>query len=121
MEIKNRLIQFIQHKGMTNKAFEESCGMSNGYISSMRKGLGPEKLNNVLTKYPELNRDWLLYGEGSMLRTETTASLSQGAESEEIRKLKERIKELEEQNAELREDKKYLKELLNSRGLSNCG
>ena len=56
-----------------------------------------------------------------MLRAETTASLSLGAENEEIRKLKERIKELEEQNAELREDKKYLKELLNSRGLSNCG
>jgi SOS-response transcriptional repressor LexA len=30
----------------------------------MRKGFGADKLNNVLTAYPELNRDWLLYGEG---------------------------------------------------------
>ena len=90
------------------------CGISYDVASKIQ-----EYFKNVL--YKNLNIDWLLTGEGEMLRTETTASLSQGAESEEIRKLKERIKELEEQNAELREDKKYLKELLNSRGLSNCG
>lgn len=78
-------------------------------------------INKLCIAFPEVSAEWLMTGEGSMLRAETTASLSQGAESEEIRKLKERIKELEEQNAELREDKKYLKELLNSRGLSNCG
>lgn len=34
----------------------------------MRKGFGNGKLNNVLKEFPELNRDWLLYGEGAMLR-----------------------------------------------------
>lgn len=84
MEIKNRLIQFIQHKQMTVKAFEESCGMSNGYISSMRKGLGTEKLNNVLTKYPDLNREWLLYGEGEMLKIDATASGAEGDTKEGV-------------------------------------
>ena len=36
----------------------------------MRKGLGDNKLNNVLKEFPELNREWLLYGEGSMLKSE---------------------------------------------------
>lgn len=84
MEIKNRLIQFIQHKQMTVKAFEESCGMSNGYVSSMRKGLGTEKLNNVLTKYPDLNREWLLYGEGPMLKIDATASATEGETKEGV-------------------------------------
>ena len=92
MEIKNRLIQFIQHKQMTVKAFEESCGMSNGYVSSMRKGLGAEKLNNVLTKYPDLNREWLLYGEGPMLLTDATGSATDGMGEDG---LKERITALE--------------------------
>lgn len=52
---------------MTMKSFELKCGLSTGYVTSMRKGFGPDKLNNVLTAFPELNRDWLLYGEGEML------------------------------------------------------
>ena len=68
MDIKERIKQFINYKGITVKAFEIQCNLSNGYISSMRKGFGADKLNNVLTEFPELNRDWLLYGEGEMLR-----------------------------------------------------
>ena len=37
----------------------------------MRKGFGGTKLNNVLTIFPELNREWLLYGEGSMIKPNT--------------------------------------------------
>jgi transcriptional regulator with XRE-family HTH domain len=67
MTIKERIYSFIEYKGITVKKFEELCGLSNGYISSMRKGFGTDKLNNVLTMFPELNREWLLYGEGEML------------------------------------------------------
>ena len=69
MNVKERINIFIEYKGIPIKKFEEKCGLSNGYISSMRKGFGEEKLNNVLTAFPELNRDWLLYGEGEMLKT----------------------------------------------------
>ena len=34
----------------------------------MRKGLGVDKLENVLNAFPDLNRDWLLYEEGEMLK-----------------------------------------------------
>ena len=54
------------------KAFETACGLSSGYVTSMRKGFGRDKLDNVLTAYPQLNRDWLLYGEGEMLKHEKT-------------------------------------------------
>lgn len=67
MEIKERITTFVKHKKLTISQFEKACNLSNGYIASMRKGFGREKLNNVLTKFPELNRDWLLYGEGEML------------------------------------------------------
>lgn len=67
MSIKERTYAFIRHKGISIKKFEELCDLSNGYVSSMRKGFGNDKLNNVLKNFPELNRDWLLYGEGDML------------------------------------------------------
>lgn len=67
MSVKERTYQFIEYKGISVKKFEELCKLSNGYVSSMRKGYGDDKLNNVLTMFPELNRDWLIYGEGEML------------------------------------------------------
>lgn len=70
--IKDRTIEFIDFKGIKKKTFEQKCGLSTGYITSMRKGFGSDKLNNVLTAYPELNREWLLYGEGEMLNKEAT-------------------------------------------------
>lgn len=69
MDIKERTYEFIRYKGLTVKSFEEKCNLSNGYVSSMRKGFGKDKLNNVLKEFPELNREWLLYGEGEMLVT----------------------------------------------------
>lgn len=66
--IKERTLEFIKSKNISVKEFEIRCGLSNGYISAMRKGFGADKLNNVLTAYPELNRDWLLYGEGKQTK-----------------------------------------------------
>ena len=34
----------------------------------MRKGLGIRKLENVLNAFPDLNREWLLYEEGEMIK-----------------------------------------------------
>ena len=70
--IKDRTIEFVKSKGITMKAFEQKCGLSTGYVTSMRKGFGADKLNNVLTAFPELNREWLLYGEGNMLKGNVT-------------------------------------------------
>lgn len=66
--IKERTIKFVKYKRIMMKEFEQKCGLSTGYVTAMRKGFGTEKLNNVLTAYPELNREWLLYGEGTMLK-----------------------------------------------------
>ena len=66
--VKERTIKFISYKGLKMKEFEAMANLSTGYVTSMRKSFGEEKLRNVLTAFPELNRDWLLYGEGSMLK-----------------------------------------------------
>lgn len=68
--VKERALYFIKYKGLTMKEFESLADLSTGYVTSMRKSFGEQKLNNVLKAFPELNRDWLLYGEGEMLKTE---------------------------------------------------
>lgn len=74
--VKDRTVQFIKYKGINMKTFETKCNLSTGYVTSMRKGYGSNKLKNVLTAYPELNREWLLYGEGNMLKDTTFSSCS---------------------------------------------
>lgn len=75
MNVKERIKKFIEHKGLPVSKFEEQCELSNGYISAMRKGFGADKLNNVLNVFPELNREWLLYGEGEMLKVPATVTM----------------------------------------------
>lgn len=41
---KERIKEFINSIGMTNSSFEKSLNLSNGYINSMRKGLGYRKI-----------------------------------------------------------------------------
>ena len=72
--VKQRLVQFIKYMNLTQKEFEERCDMSNGYVSNIRKSIGTDKLQNIVQQFPELNRDWLLYGEGEMLKPNTTTN-----------------------------------------------
>ena len=72
--VKQRLVQFIKMMHLTQKAFEERCGMGNGYVNSIRKGIGPEKMQDIVRAFPELNREWLLFGEGNPLKTTPTIS-----------------------------------------------
>ena len=82
--IKDRTMLFIKFKGITMKTFEQRCDLSSGYVTSMRKGFGSEKLNNVLMAYPELNREWLLYGEGEMLKASSSSQPQPSAKAERL-------------------------------------
>jgi phage repressor protein C with HTH and peptisase S24 domain len=70
--VKERTLEFIKYKKISVKEFEIRCGLSNGYVASMRKGFGADKLSNVLSAYPELNREWLLFNEGEMTASPPT-------------------------------------------------
>lgn len=66
---KERLKMFISAINLSNAAFEKSLGLSNGYINSMRKGLGYDKLEQISNLYTNLNMGWLLTGEGEMFKS----------------------------------------------------
>lgn len=76
MTISERIRHFIEYRGITVKSFESAAGLSNGYVNGIRKGIGSEKLADILRAFPELNRNWLLFGEGEMLRTGAPAEAS---------------------------------------------
>lgn len=72
--ILDRIKEYIDKKGITIAAFERSIGMSNASFGKSLKGgkaIGTDKLENILSIYPDINPSWLLTGEGNMLRTES--------------------------------------------------
>ena len=69
MGMLERLNEYINTKGFSMKAFEESVGMSNGSLGTTiknGKGIRTDMLENILSVYPELSAEWLLRGVGNM-------------------------------------------------------
>lgn len=70
-----RIKEFIDFKRLTISSFERIVGFSNGSFASQyknNKSIGSDKIENILKVYPEINPVWLLTGEGSMIKEETT-------------------------------------------------
>ena len=119
MTTKERTLRFIAYKGLSIKKFEEMCGLSNGYLNSMKSGFGNNKLAQVLTAFPELNRDWLVYGEGEMIKdelaevsipTEETLPIVDDALIAELRAQIERLEtKVDQLNQELGEKNAFIK------------
>lgn len=119
IKVKERLLSFIKYKGMSNLAFEKACGLSNGYIRNFKGNLGGDKLENMLTAFPDLNKSWLLFGEGSMLNTpeQETPAQEQAMPGNslldylqrKIAELETKIEKLNDEKAELLQENAILK------------
>lgn len=66
--VKERLQQFLKQEGISASEFSRKMGLSPAYIASMRKSMPEEKVEKLTQLFPQISRDWLLYGEGEMYR-----------------------------------------------------
>ena len=68
-----RIKQYIDFKGIKIATFERSIGMSNAsFGKSLRNNgaIGSDKLEKILSVYTDISPEWLLTGQGSMLKGE---------------------------------------------------
>ena len=65
--VKERLIAYLSKNRITKSSFAREVGVSNAFISSIRKSISPEVLQKIKEAFPDLNIEWLMTGEGSML------------------------------------------------------
>ena len=78
MKAIERLIQYIDYKGFSNRGFEIQIGLSNGYIGTQLKrnaDLGESILNKILDNCLDINPIWLISGKGDMLKNTETRTL----------------------------------------------
>lgn len=103
--VRDRLKSYIKSLNISVRQFERDCGLCNAYVNSIRQGIQPDSLKKIVEKYPTLNVEWLLTGEGTMLRVDATAS----TEEEEIAKKTDMYKAVVEDNRRLREENEELR------------
>lgn len=96
-EIKDRLVKFLQYKGIGQLAFENACSLSRGFVSKIGDSITVRSQDRIKNAFPELNMNWLKVGIGSMLvedpgyseETLVVPGLISESESEEDRQVME--------------------------------
>ncbi|MFK8283525.1 S24 family peptidase [Capnocytophaga canis] len=78
--LKERILYFLDFKGISKYEFYQKTGASNG-ILSQKSGLSEENTLRFLSAYPEVNAEWLLTGKGSMLKNEQNLPVATYTES----------------------------------------
>ena len=82
--VKDRLLIYIKYLGIGQSKFEKLCGLSNGYINNSKGNFGSAKIEDILKACDDLNRSWLLTGEGEMLKSKNDPCDKDGSGNEDI-------------------------------------
>lgn len=101
-----RLSKFIDFKQLSVSSFEKTVGFSNGSLGSQiknNKTIGVDKLENILKIYPELSAEWLLTGNGKMLKFMPMSSKLPKVIKDTLTDIEKYLDESERQNQILRE------------------
>lgn len=91
MDIKNRIYEYLRIVKMTPAEFERNTGLSNGYLRNIKNSIGVDKISNIVSVYPDLNLEWLITGNGEMLKSNHTSSTTSSAQVQISANTKPRI------------------------------
>lgn len=74
LTIKDKILAFLKERNIRKIDFFEATGIqsSNFKGKNMASQPGGEMIVKVLTLYPELSAEWLLRGEGNMIKSDDT-------------------------------------------------
>lgn len=69
--IKERVLQFIEYQGEKKESFFENLGLSYANFKGIQKksALGSDAIDKIISKYPDINLEWLIRGVGKMLKS----------------------------------------------------
>ncbi|NDV45477.1 helix-turn-helix transcriptional regulator [Paludibacter sp. 221] len=70
--IKERIIQFIEYKGIPKEEFYLKIGMTSASFrgNAKKTPLNSNAIENILSEIPDINPEWLLTGKGEMIKGE---------------------------------------------------
>lgn len=66
--VRGRLLEFLDHLGLDKSVFEREAGLANGFVDKTNARMRKSSLNAISARFPQLNTDWLMTGQGEMLK-----------------------------------------------------
>ena len=90
--MKNRILEFLKVENKSSAEFADEIGVQPSSISHIVSGRNNPSLDfimKMLTKYPSLSTDWLLFGKGNMYREPQLHDLFDSAKNDNHKTLTE--------------------------------
>ena len=95
--MKDRINSILKHFKLTSSQFADEIGVQRSSVSHVLSGRnkpGFDFVQKIMSKFPEINAEWLLTGVGEMLKNEM------------LKKISMKEKELFETSGEIQNDRK---------------
>lgn len=74
-DLIDRLFKFMEYKGLSQNQFEVTCGLPHSDLRNRKQGPTASYVAKIITKFPELNLNWLVSGNGPMLIGRTSPTI----------------------------------------------
>jgi phage repressor protein C with HTH and peptisase S24 domain len=72
--MKKRLIEFLRFLKIGQDKFAKNVGLSRGYVNNLKDNITAKTIDKIIAAYPQLDKEWLLTGEGEMLKSEKSST-----------------------------------------------
>lgn len=113
---RERLRKYIAYRGLSVSAFENSAGLSSGYVATIGRALQDATIGKIGRVFPDLNIDWVLTGDGEMLNGYSVVVAADAEAKLKVVQLQAEVKALKEENERLRlQNAKLVDRLLEER------
>lgn len=120
--VRERLTEYLKVKKISKSAFGRAIGASSAFVTSIQKTIGSEKIQAITLNYPDLNIEWLLTGEGKMLKSSASLAVYTGDASDNSNHIaspkEEEIEVVEAEEVEIKETPILTADVLNREGLN---
>jgi len=102
--IRERILEFIDYKKISNREFNRIIGVSPGFLGS-NSDIGSKVVSKIMDNFPEISLMWLISGKGDMLNKNVNHQLEEPQTFNYLiqtnKNLSESMRQLTETNAQL--------------------
>lgn len=99
LELSNRIKKFVDYTKMSARKFAGECGLKQPTFDKHIRGTADPNVITIIgiaRRFPELSLDWLLLGEGDMLKGNSDLEAIEDKNTERLMKLVDTIATLQE-------------------------
>lgn len=83
MDVKSKILEYIEYKQISRNSVEKTLGWSKSTIYNAAN-MRVDKLSEFVQTYEDISLDWLLRDEGSMIREKGTNNIEEPSNVERV-------------------------------------